>query len=193
MEVVVKKSLGPITFVFPTPVFVIGTYDMHRKPNVMTVAWGGICSSRPPCVSISLRKATYTYSNLVERRAFSISIPSEDYVKEVDYFGIASGKKEDKFSHTRLTPVRCEKVDAPYVKEFSLILECKLIHTLDLGLHTQFIGEIVDCKADQSVLDERGIPDIEKLKSLSFAPMRHAYYGTGHYLGKAFSIGKKLE
>ena len=192
MEVVVKKSLGPITFVFPTPVFVVGTYDMHGKPNVMTVAWGGICSSKPPCVSISLRKATYTFSNLLERKAFSISIPSEDYIKEVDYFGIVSGKKEDKFSQTGLTPVRCERVDAPYVKEFPLILECNLIHTLELGLHTQFIGEIVDCKADHSVLDEREIPDIEKLKPLSFAPMRHAYYGIGHYLGKAFSIGKKL-
>ena len=188
-----KKSLGPMTFVFPTPVFVVGTYDTHGKPNAMTVAWGGICSSRPPCVSISLRKATYTFNNLLERKAFSINIPSENYVKEADYIGIVSGKDEDKFFQTKLTPVRCERVDAPYVKEFPLILECNLIHTLNLGLHTQFIGEIVDCKADQSVLDEREIPDIEKLKPISFAPMRHAYYGIGHYLGKAFSIGKKLE
>lgn len=193
MEVVVKKSLGPIAFVFPTPVFVVGTYDMHGKPNVMTVAWGGICSSKPPCVSISLRKATYTFNNLLKRRAFSISIPSEDYVKEVDYFGIVSGKKEDKFSRAKLTPVHCERVDAPYVREFPLILECNLIHTIELGLHTQFIGEIVDCKADQSVLDERQIPDMEKLNPLSFAPMKYAYYGIGPYLGKAFSIGKKLE
>ncbi|HVJ49150.1 flavin reductase [Desulfitobacterium sp.] len=34
-------------------------------------------------------------------------------------------------------------VDAPYVREFPLILECRLIHTVDIGLHTQFIGEIV--------------------------------------------------
>jgi len=56
----VKKSLGPGTWLYPTPVFVVGTYDAGGKPNVMTVAWGGICCSKPPCVAISVRKATYT-------------------------------------------------------------------------------------------------------------------------------------
>ena len=32
----------------------------------MTIAWGGICCSIPPCVTISLRKATYTYGNIIE-------------------------------------------------------------------------------------------------------------------------------
>lgn len=40
-----------------------------------------------------------------------------------------------------------EIVDAPYVGEFPLILECRLIHSLEIGLHTQFIGEIIDIKA----------------------------------------------
>ena len=56
-----KKSFGARTLVFPTPVWVVGTYDPAGKPNVMTAAWGGICCSSPPCVAVSLRKATYTY------------------------------------------------------------------------------------------------------------------------------------
>ena len=101
-----KKSLGPGTWLYPTPVFVVGTYDAAGKPNVMTVAWGGICCSKPPCVAISVRKATYTYGNLMERRAFTISLPSEDQVVPADYFGVASGRDTDKFAAAGLTPVR---------------------------------------------------------------------------------------
>ena len=187
-----KKSLGAKTIVYPTPVLVVGTYDKAGKANAMTAAWGGICCSRPPCVAVSLRKATYTHGNIVERKAFTISIPSESYVREADYFGIASGKTEDKFSVTGLTPVRSDLVDAPYVKEFPFALECRLLHTIEIGLHTQFIGEIVDIKADESVLGEDGALDIGKVKPILFAPESSAYYGVGEYLGKAFSIGKKI-
>ena len=134
-----KKSLGPKTLLYPIPVWVVGTYDQEEKPNVMTIAWGGICCSKPPCVAISLRKATYSYGNILERKAFTVNIPSEAHAIEADYIGLVSGRNEDKFTATGLTPVKSEIVDAPYLKEFSLILECKVIHVLEIGLHTQFV------------------------------------------------------
>jgi flavin reductase (DIM6/NTAB) family NADH-FMN oxidoreductase RutF len=187
-----KKSLGAKTIVYPTPVFIVGTYDKAGKPNAMNVAWGGLCCSSPPSIAISLRKATYTYGNIVARKAFTVNIPSQHYVKESDYFGIVSGGKEDKFSATGLTPVRSGLVDAPYIEEFPLILECKLTHTVEIGLHTQFIGEILDVKADESVLGENGTIDIEKVHPILYAPEIRAYYGIGECLGKAFSIGKQI-
>lgn len=45
-------------------------------------------------------------------------------------------------------------------------------------------------KADESVLNEKGLPDIEKIKPLIFSPETRAYHGVGEYLGEAFSIGK---
>ena len=188
-----KKSIGAKTVVYPTPVFVVGTYDQAGKPNVMAAAWGGICCSHPPCVAVSLRKATYTYGNIVERKAFTINIPSEEYVREADYFGIVSGRQEDKFSATGLTPVKSDLVDAPYVAEFPFVLECKLLHTIEIGRHTQFIGEIVDIKADESVLRERKVLDIEKVRPILYAPENRAYCGLGEYLGEAFSIGRQID
>jgi len=184
-----KKSIGAKTIIYPAPVLIVGTYDQNDKANVMTVAWGGICCSEPPCVAISLRKATYSYGNIVEREAFTLNIPSENYVKEADYFGIVSGKKEDKFSATGLTPVRSDIVDAPYIAEFPFSLECKLLHTLEIGLHTQFVGEILDIKADESVLDEKGTTDIKKVRPFLYAMGNRAYFSVGERLGKAFSIG----
>jgi len=67
-----KNSLGAETIVPTTPVWVVGTYNREGKPNVMTAAWGGICCSKPPCVYVSLREATCTYGNIMERKAFTI-------------------------------------------------------------------------------------------------------------------------
>ncbi len=187
-----KKSLGARTLAFPTPVWVVGTYDQDGKPNAMTAAWAGICCSKPPCVAVSLRKATYSYGNIVARQAFTISVPSEAHVREADYLGMATGKEVNKFAAARLTPVNSTVVDAPYVKEFPLVLECKLLHTLEIGLHTQFIGEILDVKADPEVLGDKGLPDIEKVQPIIFGPEIRTYHGLGRYLGQAFAIGKDL-
>lgn len=80
--------------------FIVGTYDEVGKANAMAVAWGGISCSDPPCVSISTREATYTQGNIIKQGAFTVNIPSEEYVKEADYFGMVSGRDEDKFAKT---------------------------------------------------------------------------------------------
>lgn len=188
-----KTSLGAKPFVYPTPVFVVGTYDADGRPNVMTVAWGGICCSKPPCVAISVRKATYTYGNLEKRKAFTVSIPSRDHVKIADYFGIASGRDVNKLAVADLTPVRSDLVDAPYVKEFPLALECKIVHVAELGLHTLFVGEIMDVKVEEDCLDADGKASVELLRPFSWAPGDNQYYAVKDVLGQGFAIGKALE
>ncbi|MCY3018255.1 MAG: flavin reductase family protein [Planctomycetota bacterium] len=187
-----KKSLGPRTLAFTTPVWCIGTYDANDKPNVMTVAWGGICCSVPPCVNFSLRKATYTYECVLRHNAFTVNIPSARYVKEADFFGIASGKNTDKFKVARLTPVLSTLVHAPMVDEFPMVLECKLVFHHELGLHTIFVGEVLDVKCDESVLNKSGLPDIEKVQPLVFSPDVRCYHSVGSLVGRAFEIGRTL-
>jgi flavin reductase (DIM6/NTAB) family NADH-FMN oxidoreductase RutF len=185
-----KKSLGARTLLFPTPVLMVGTYDRDGKPNLMNAAWGGICCSQPPCVAVSLRKATYSHAAIVERKAFTVSIACETRMAEADYVGITSGRDVDKFATAGLTPVRSDLVDAPYAAEFPVILECRLLHTIEIGLHTQFIGEIIDVKAESDVLAEDGQPDIMKIKPLIYDTAHKGYHGVGPLLGKAFSVGK---
>jgi flavin reductase (DIM6/NTAB) family NADH-FMN oxidoreductase RutF len=186
-----KKSLGAKTILYPCPVLVIGSYDAVGMPNIMNVAWGGICCSRPPCVNISLRKATYTYDCVMNRKAFTVNIPSIEHMREADYAGIYTGREENKFETLGLTAIKGELVDAPLVEEFPLALECEVVHTADLGLHTLFVGEIKDVKADESVLDADGKPDVEKVAPFLYSVDRRAYHSIGPEVGKAFSIGKK--
>ena len=121
----------------------------------------------------------------MERKAFTVNIPGEEHVAEADLFGTASGRDVDKFAVTGLTPVRSKLVDAPYVAEFSLVLECNVIHTLEIGLHTQFIGEIMDVKADEASVTERNTPDIELVNPFVYSPRNRTYNAVGRPLGKA--------
>jgi flavin reductase (DIM6/NTAB) family NADH-FMN oxidoreductase RutF len=187
-----KKSLGAKALVYPSPVWCIGSYDADGRPNVMTAAWAGICCSKPPAVTVSLRKATYTYGNIMSTKAYTISVPPQKYIREADYFGIASGKTVDKFEATGLTPVKAAKVNAPYVDEFPMVLECKLIHTLEIGLHTLFVGEILDVKVDDDILAENGLPDMMKLDPFLYTAENRTYHGVSDYIGKAYTNAKSF-
>jgi flavin reductase (DIM6/NTAB) family NADH-FMN oxidoreductase RutF len=189
-----KRSLGPRTVLYPTPVLVIGTYDEVGRPNIMTAAWGGIVCSAPPCLSVSVRpKGRHTYAGLKERGAFTVSVPSLDYLAEADFAGMVSGFEVDKFAVTGLTPVASELVDAPYVGEFPLVLECRVLQVIELGSHDVFVGEILDVKADAAVLDERGKVDGGKLRPIAYGCEESAYYGLGAVVGKAFDAGRRFK
>lgn len=187
-----KKSLGAKTILYPTPVLVVGSYDADGRANAMTAAWGGICCSNPPEVSVSLRAATASHGNIMSRQAFTISVADVAHAAEADYFGLVSGRDHDKFAELGLTATRSELVDAPYVEEFPMVLECAVVEVHELGLHTQFIGEIKDVKIDESLLAEDGKVDVEALAPIFFSVNPSGYWAPGEFVGKAYSIGKDL-
>ena len=131
---------------YATPIFIIGTYDKKGKPNAMNAVLGEMSCSDPPQISVSIKETTYTYKNILDKGAFTVNIPSQTYIGKTDHFETECGKNEDKFTATGLTPVKSELVDAPYIKEFPLALQCKLINTTQLGLCTSFTGEVLDAK-----------------------------------------------
>ncbi len=188
-----KKSLGAKTLAYPTPLFCVGTYDADDRPNIMAAAWAGICCSKPPSIAVSLRPATFSHDAILTRKAFTVSIASRRHMAHADYAGIVSGRDENKFETLGLTAVKGEFVDAPYVDEFPVIIECALTHSHSIGLHTQFIGEVKDVKVDESCLREDGLPDILKIDPIIFAPVTRGYYSVGEYLGQAFSAGKDFK
>ncbi|MHB9003642.1 MAG: flavin reductase family protein [Coriobacteriia bacterium] len=187
-----KTSLGAKTLLYPTPVLVVGTYDPQGNPNVMTAAWGGIACSSPPCLAVSLRAATASHGYIMARQAFTVSLPSEEFAAQADFFGIVSGRDHDKFEELGLTPVASDLVDAPYIGEFPLVIECKVVAIHELGLHTQFVGEILDVKVDDDLLTEKQTVNLALLKPIVYSPDGRAYYGLGRLVGKSHSIGRDL-
>ncbi|QGY39661.1 flavin reductase family protein [Pseudodesulfovibrio cashew] len=186
-----KKSLGAKTLAQPTPVWAVGAFDEDGKPNAMIAAWGGIASSQPPAMTVSVRPSRHTYAGIMKHKAFTISICNEAMAAEADYLGMASGKNEDKLARAGLTAVKSDVVNAPYIDEFPLVIECTLLETHEVGVHTMLIGEIKDVKCDEDKLIDGKHPDVEKILPLIFSPGARDYHTVGRRVGKGFDIGRK--
>ena len=186
-------SLGPQAFLSPAPVLLVGTYDEAGQPNIMTAAWGGLCCSQPPCLSVSLRRSSWTCRSLQQKQAFTVSIPSRNMVGQADFAGLVSGRQEEKFKTLGLTPRAGEHVDAPIVAECPVVLELLLRHSLELGSHIQFVGEIMDVKVNRNCLTPEGLPDPARIDALSFAPLTKEYYAVGEFVARAFAVGKTVK
>ena len=186
------SSLGSLPFCLPAPVWLVGTYDAEGRPNVMTAVAGGLCSTQPPCLGVSLRRGGWTHASLPGRAAFTVAVPSRSRAARVDFAGLMSGRNADKFAAAGLTPVAGEHVDAPYAAECPVVLELALRHTLELGSHTLYVGEIMDVKVEESCLRPDGLPDPARIDALCFAPLTHEYYATGDFVARAYAVGKTL-
>ena len=188
-----KRSLGAHPLISPQPSLLIGSYDAAGKPNVMAAAWAGICCSKPLSIAVGIRPERWSHDAILTRKAFTVCHAPVSLMAEADFVGMASGRNHDKFAEAGLTAVRAEKVDAPYVAQCPVVLECVLIHTVELGAHTVMIGEIVDVKADEDCLDPTGkFPDFSKVDALIFDAGAQSYHRLGERVGKAFSVGRVL-
>ncbi len=190
-EIKKKVSLGAGPLVSPAPSFLIGSYDAEGKPNIMAAAWAGICCSDPLSIAVGIRPQRFSHDAILTRKAFTVNIASVRLMAEADFAGMASGRRYDKFALAGLSAERAEKVDAPYVAECPVILECALSQSISLGVHTLMIGEILDVKADEDCLDPTGkFPDCLKVDAIIFDPGAGAYYRIGERVGEAFAAGR---
>lgn len=187
-----KKSIGAKEIGFPNPVYIVCTYDDEGKANAMNVAWAGMMGGKNPTVAISIRPGRYSHNNLVNRKAFTMCIPSQEYMQEADYLGMASGRNENKLEKVGLTVDKSENVDAPYIKEFPYIMECEITQNVDLESHTLFIAEIKDIKIDEDKMIDDNSPDWDKIKPFAYDHAHSDYREVGDVVGKAFSAGKKF-
>ena len=186
-----KKDLGLLQAVYPMPVLMVAAYDKNEKVNVMNVAWGQICDEDKIILFIGEGKKTWL--NIKESKAFTVSLADKAHMDAADFFGIASGNKmDDKFERTGYHATKSDKVHAPVIDEFPVAMECELLEFLHTDYVDGIVGKIVNVKAEEAVLDEKGKIDPAKLQALSFDPFKHDYYVTGEQVGKAWNAGAAL-
>ena len=185
------KDFGVQPFLFPMPVYMIGTYNEDDSVDAMAMAWGGICAEN--MVALNLEEDHKTVANLKARGAFTLSVPGRDTLVESDFMGTASANKfADKFVRTGLHAEKSSRVDAPVIKEYPLTLECKVVEIQEQPYGLRVLGEIVNVMADEKVLDENGKIDCGKLDTFLFDQMRFDYYAVGEVCGKAWHSGAPL-
>lgn len=126
-------------------------------------------------------------------KAFTVALADREHMNVADFFGIASGNKiNDKFERTGYHAVKSDKVHAPIIEEFPVVMECELLEFLDSEYVSGVVGKIVNVKAEESVLNENGKVDPAKLQALIFDQFQHGYYVTGEKVGQAWNAGASL-
>ncbi|SEF91387.1 NADH-FMN oxidoreductase RutF, flavin reductase (DIM6/NTAB) family [Eubacterium ruminantium] len=181
-----RVNFGAKPIMFPQPVLIIATYDEKGVPNAMNAAWGITTDYKEITISLSHHKTT---ENLELRKAFTVSMATEDQMVSCDYVGIESALDvPNKFEKAGFHATKSEYVDAPLIDELPMALECRVKSYEDDIL----IGEIVNVSADESVITDGKI-DPKKLKPITFDPANNAYIGLGEKVGDAFKDGAKLK
>ena len=187
-----KVVMGPQTLVYPMPAFLVGAM-VDGKPNFMAVGWGGVAGGEPPMISVAIRHQRYTLKGIKQNMAFSVNIPSTEQAKEVDYCGTAAGAKVDKVEVCQFKVFYGKLENAPLIEQCPINLECKVMHTLDLGSHLLVVGRIEETHVSEDCLTD-GNPDVAKIKPLIYTRAPDARYNAlGEVVAKAYSVGKELE
>ena len=119
-------------------------------------------NDEPPLVAISLADSHYTTELIKETGEFVINVPTEELLPKLMAAGGVSGRKEDKFKKTGLTPKKAEKVSAPYIEECAGYLECRVKDSKSCDGVIVFIAEVLAAKAKEALFSGSWIPEKAK-------------------------------
>lgn len=183
-----RKNFGAKPYLYPQPVMIIATYDENGNANAMNAAWGGIVGSNEIIIDLGSHKTT---ENMIQTKAFTVSVADVEHLVACDYVGIVSANNDsEKMKKSGFTTVKSEFVNAPIINELPLTLECVLTQVID---GSKFVGEIKNVSIDESVLGDDGELDLNKFIPITYDSVHHGYYRLGEKVGDAFSDGKKLK
>lgn len=133
------------------------------KRNIITLAWSMPLSRVPALVGISVAKTHFSAELIQKSEEFIINVPALDMLDKVMFCGKHSGRDVDKFSETKLTAQKAQRlVKTPLIAECSGHLECYLRDVKETGDHFLFIGEVIYACARQNLFD--GVWDVDKIK-----------------------------
>ena len=184
MSKIIKK---PFVALRPVPTVLVSCGHGERA-NIISIAWIGTLCSKPPQLGIGVRPNRHSHGLIQETGEFVVNIPGEGLIDEVEYCGFVSGRDVDKFAVRGLTPVPGSKMQTPIIAECPINVECRVSHTLSLGSHDLFVGEVVAVQFSQDVLDEQGRVDDAKLKPILYTGSE--YWGLGSFIGR-FGFSKQ--
>lgn len=184
-----RNNFKPGALLAPLPAVLVTVGDMESS-NVLTVAWTGILSTNPPRLYISVRPSRHSYKYLKEKGEFVVNIPSADMARAVDYAGIYTGAKVDKFKKCAFTKIESQEVNAPSIKECPIALECRVFEVIESGTHDIFLADIVNVSCDGKIIDKDGRICYEKANLLAYA--HGEYFSLSRKIGRfGFSTDKK--
>lgn len=101
-------------------------------------------TSQPLRITITVNKSNFTHELIQESGVFALSLLDQNTTFGLfQHFGFQSGRDVDKFQGLS---VKTDVHGVPYLTWSSCgYLSCKVVSSMDLGTHTQFLADVVDC------------------------------------------------
>lgn len=178
------RTIGPTTYLCPIPAVLLGCADpAHgQRPNLITVAWAGIVCSKPPMLTVSIRKSRLSHAIISATGEFTVNMVGDELCCGMDYCGVKSGRDVDKFAELNLHAIPAPELSvAPALKEASAFLSCKVKSVTELGSHDLFLADIVQASVAERYFDKSGAIDEEKMKLVGY--VHGKYRALGDTLG----------
>ena len=183
-----RSNFKPGALTAPLPPVLV-TVKSGGVSNIITIGWTGILATNPPKTYISVRPSRHSYEMLKEAREFVINLAPAQLATAVDYCGIYTGAKVDKFEKCSLTQLESQKVAAPTISECPIALECRVTDIMPMGTHDVFMADIVSVSCDESIIDKNDKIRYDKADLLAY--VHGEYFRLGDRLGKfGFSTEK---
>lgn len=180
-----KKNIGSLLALYPTPVTVIGAMN-GDKPTWTLVAHVGIIGHDK--VLISLAAQHFINGCIKKTQKLSVNTVSEEILPQADYCGSVSGTREDK---SELFDYELSQNGTPIIKKSPLAMECTVVDVYNTSGFESFICTIDGTYAEEDCLTEGDKPDYRKLKPVLFEFPTYEYLKTGDVIGKCLSFGSK--
>lgn len=184
-----RKHLKPGALTAPLPPVLV-TVGVGDEANIITIGWTGILSTHPPRTYISVRPERHSHGLLCRHGEFVVNLTTAHMAREVDYCGIYTGAKVDKFKECRFTRAESAEVAVPSIAECPLSIECRVIEVKESGTHDVFVADIVGVSCDESMLDGEGRLCFDKANLLAYA--HGEYFALGEKVG-TFGFSTKKE
>lgn len=178
-----KLSSG---LVVPRPIGWIGTVSTEGVRNLAPYSFFNMVAITPPTfvVAPSLSGRKDTLENLLETKAFTINIVTEQTVEAMNLSSGTYPADVDEFEECELTAVVAETSNAPMVAEAAANFECEVVHSLPVGQPTDDFpgsGMLVIGEAKRIHVAERVIDDSFHIDPFALGAIgRHAgpWYNT---------------
>ena len=122
-----------------------------------------------------------------ETKRLSVNIIDEQFLAAADYTGTVSGAKTDK---SGVLPYHLGEAGMPVIEKSPLVMECEVIDTYEIDGFKNYICTILNTYVEETMLDEKGKPDYEKLKPVLFEMPTYKYLRTGDIIGDCVKMGK---
>lgn len=174
-----KKSFNG-NLLSPLPVVLIGSI-VNNRPNYMVVGYISPFNFGKH-IFFSLYKKRYTRIGIHENKTFSVNIPSESLLAEMNICGNKSGREVNK--DELFETFYGELKTAPMIRQCPISIECELSDVLDYGVNEGIIGRVV-----KSYVDSKFLVEDDKLDFRKIHPIIWTTGGDYNY----YKLGERIE